>query len=64
LRFGQKPARSSLPRRFFGIVELNPDRTGLDMGQITADGVAEDVQRIINENCQTLHFNSYGFEES
>jgi hypothetical protein len=78
-----------LPRRFFGTVEINPDRAGRDMGQITEevlqhltvlpgskvnmkveidaiapDGVADDVQRVINENCQTLRFNSHGFEES
>jgi hypothetical protein len=28
------------------------------------NGVANDVQRVINENCQTLRFKSYGFEES
>ena len=28
------------------------------------EGVSDDVQRVINENCQTLHFKSHGFEES
>jgi hypothetical protein len=26
------------------------------------EGVGEDVQRVINENCQTLRFKSHGFE--
>ena len=29
-----------------------------------SEGVSDDVQRVINENCQTLHFKSHGFEES
>ncbi len=28
------------------------------------DGVAEDTQRVVNENCQTLKFKSHGFERS
>ncbi len=28
------------------------------------EGVSDDVQRVINENCQTLRFKSHGFEES
>ena len=28
------------------------------------EGVSRDVQRVINENCQTLRFKSHGFEES
>ena len=28
------------------------------------DGVAEDTQRVVTENCQTLKFKSYGFERS
>ena len=28
------------------------------------NGVAEDVQRVINENCQTLRFKTHGFERS
>ena len=27
-------------------------------------GVSDDVQRVVNENCQTLRFKSHGFEES
>ena len=78
-----------LPRRFFGTVEINPDRAGRDMGQIAEEmlqhlttlpggkvkvtveieaevpeGVSDDAQRVINENCQTLRFKSHGFGES
>jgi predicted AAA+ superfamily ATPase len=85
---GREPDRPALPRRFFGTVELNPDRAGRDMGQITEEalqhltvlpgskvtvrvdidatvpsGVAEDLQRVISENCQTLRFSSHGFEK-
>ena len=28
------------------------------------DGVTEDTQRVVNENCQTLRFKSHGFERS
>ncbi len=28
------------------------------------DGVSEDTQRVITENCQTLKFKDHGFEES
>ena len=28
------------------------------------DGVSEDVQRVISENCQALRFKWHGFEES
>jgi hypothetical protein len=28
------------------------------------DGVNEDFQRALNENCQTLHFKSHGFEKA
>jgi hypothetical protein len=28
------------------------------------DGVSEEVQRVITENCQTLRFKSHGFEKS
>jgi hypothetical protein len=28
------------------------------------DGVSEEVQRVVNENCQTLRFKSHGFEKS
>ena len=78
-----------LPRRFFGTVELDPDRAGRDMGQVAeevlqhlttlrggkvrvtveiaaevAEGVSDDTQRVIDENCRTLGFTSHGFEES
>lgn len=85
----QEPQHPTLPRRFYGTVELNPDRAGRDMGQVTEEvlqhlttlpaakvtvrveidaeipnGVADDVQRVVNENCQTLRFKSHGFEGS
>ena len=28
------------------------------------DGVAEDTERVVTENCQTLRFKSHGFERS
>ena len=85
----EQPPTPRLPRRFYGGVEIDPDRAGRDMGQVAEEvlqhlttlpggkvkvtveieaevpeGVADDVQRVINENCQTLRFKSYGFEES
>ena len=86
---GEKPTGPRLPRRFFGTVEVNPDRAGRDMGQVAEEvlqhlttlpggkvkvtveidaevpeGVSNDVQHVVNENCQTLRFKSHGFEES
>jgi hypothetical protein len=86
---GEPPLGPSLPTRFFGTAEINPDRAGRDMGQIAEevlqhlttlagakvkvtveveadvpDGVNADLQRVINENCQTLRFKSHGFEKS
>ena len=86
---GDEPAGPRLPRRFFGTVEINPDRAGRDMGQVAEEvlqhlttlpggktkvtveieaevpeGMSDDMQRVINENCQTLRFKSHGFEES
>ena len=86
---GEQPPGPRLRRRFFGTVEINPDRAGRDMGQVAEEvlqhlttlksgkvkvtveieaevreGVSDDVQRVINENCQTLRFKSHGFEES
>ncbi len=85
----EEPRRPRLPRRFFGTVEIDPDRAGRDMGKVTEEvlqhlttlprgkvkvrveieaetpeGVSEDMQRVITENCQTLRFESHGFEES
>ena len=85
----EQPPGPRLPRRFFGTVEINPDRAGRDTGQVAEevlqhlttlsggkvkvtveieaevpDGVSDDVQRVIKENCETLRFISYGFEES
>ncbi len=28
------------------------------------DGVSEETQRVVSENCQTLKFKSHGFEKS
>jgi hypothetical protein len=78
-----------LTSRFFGTVEVNPDRAARDMGRITEEilqhlstlpqakvrvaieieadvpgGVADDTQRIVTENCQTLKFKTHGFEQS
>jgi hypothetical protein len=78
-----------LPKRFFGSVQLNPDRLGREAGRIAEEilqhlstirgtevkvtleieatipsGVAEDIQRVVTENCQTLRFQSQGFERS
>jgi hypothetical protein len=85
----EPPVTPTLPRRFFGTVDINPDRAVRDMGQVAEEvlqhltsfrgskvrvtveieadvpeGVGEDVQRVINENCQTLRFKSHGFERS
>ena len=86
---GKKPVERHPPRRFFGTIEVNPDRAGRDMGQVAEEvlqhlttlpsskvrvtveieaevpeGVSDDLQRVINENCQTLRFKSHGFEKS
>lgn len=82
-----EPAQAAV-RRFYGTVDLDPDRAPRDMGkiadevlqhlttqpkadvkvtvEISADvpeGVSEDVQRIVTENCQTLRFKGHGFEK-
>src|SRR5690606_5597204 len=36
-RPGEEPPGPRLPRRFFGTVEINPDRAGRDMGQVTEE---------------------------
>ena len=84
---GPKPP--VLPKRFFGSVEINPDRLGKEAGRIPEEvlqhlttikgaevkvtleieanipsGVAENTQRIVSENCQTLKFDRQGFEKS
>ena len=78
-----------MPKRFFGTVDIDPDRAARDMGRIAEevlqhltvlpntkirvtveidaeapDGVSEDTQRIVTENCQTLKFKDHGFEKS
>ena len=78
-----------MPKRFFGTVEVDPDRVARDMGKIAEEvlqhltvlpkakmrvtveidaevpeGVSEDTQRVVTENCQTLKFKSHGFERS
>jgi uncharacterized protein len=83
------PVDLAQARWVFGTVEINPDRAGRDMGQVTEEvlqhlttlpgakvgvrveidaeipnGVTDDVQRVISENCQTLRFKSHGFEGS
>jgi hypothetical protein len=85
----QAKSEPDLPKRFFGAVELDPDRLGRDAGRIAEEvlqhlatlsgsrvsvtleinaevpeGVAEDLQRIVNENCQVLKFKAHGFEKS
>lgn len=77
----------ALPRRFYAMVDIDPDRAGRDVGRIAEEvlqhlttlpnanvkvtveiesevpeGVADDVQRVVNENCQTLKFKQHGFE--
>jgi hypothetical protein len=84
-----EPRKPILPKRFFGSVELNPDRLGKEAGRIAEEvlqhlstlrgaqiqitleieatlpsGVAEETQRIVTENCQTLRFSKQGFERS
>jgi hypothetical protein len=76
-------------KRFYGSVELNPDRVGRDAGKIAEeviqhlstlpganvrvtleieaevdDGVPENTQRTVSENCKTLKFKLNGFETS
>ena len=34
---GEEPAGTRPPRRFFGTVEVNPDRAGRDMGQVAEE---------------------------
>jgi hypothetical protein len=36
----------------------------VETGAKIPNGVADDLQRVINENCQTLRFRSDGFEQS
>ena len=79
----------ALPKRFFGTVDIDPDRAARDMGKIAEEvlqhltvlpkakmrvsveidaeapeGVSEDTQRVVTENCQTLKFKDHGFEDS
>ncbi len=86
---GPEPPEPELPRRFFGTVEIDPDRAGRDMGRIAEEvlqhlttlpgasvrvsveieaevpnGVPEDIQRIVNENGETLKFTAHGFEKA
>ena len=83
------PPQVKLPRRFFGTVEIDPDRASRDMGRVAeevlqhlttlpggrvrvtveieaevAEGVSEEVQRIVDENSRTLRFTAHGFETS
>jgi hypothetical protein len=37
-------------------------RITLDIEAEAPDGVSDDVQRVVTENCQTLKFSSHGFE--
>jgi hypothetical protein len=83
-----KPRRvttqAATPAAALGTVEINADRGGRDMGQITEEvlqhltasklkvmveieadipeGASEDVQRVVQENCQTLRFKIHDFE--
>lgn len=75
-------------QRFFGAVQVNPERLGLEAGRIADEvlthlttqpgaqvevsleikavlprGLAEDGQRVIRENCSTLKFASFDFEQ-
>jgi hypothetical protein len=81
------PAAPLLPNRFFGSVQLNPDRLGREAGRIAEEilqhlstirgsevkvtleieatvpsCVSEETQRVVTENCQTLKFQTHGFE--
>jgi hypothetical protein len=76
-----------LPRRFYGVVGMNPSRLGGDAGQIgqevvrhltsiasaeveitleiradISEGVPDDVERTVSENCRTLKFVDFKFE--
>ncbi len=85
----RKPGEAQLPTRFFGTIDLDPDRAGRDAGRIAEEvlqhlsvlpnskvrvtveidvdapeGVSEEIQRVVDENCQTLKFKSHGFEQN
>ncbi|HWP41676.1 MAG TPA: hypothetical protein VNO14_00475, partial [Blastocatellia bacterium] len=83
-----EPLAPTLPKRFYGSVELEAKRMARDAGQIAEEviqhlagivgsdievileihalvpeGVPANVVRVVTENCRTLKFKSYGFEE-
>lgn len=39
-------------------------RVTVEVEALLPKGVAEDIQRVVEENCQTLRFRSHGFEKS
>ena len=39
-------------------------RVTVEIDAEAPDGVSEDTQRVVTENCQTLKFKDHGFEES
>ena len=39
-------------------------RVTVEIAAEVAEGVSDDAQRVIDENCRTLGFTSHGFEES
>jgi hypothetical protein len=45
-----------------GLLTANVEVT-LEIQATIAEGVPENVARIINENCRTLKFTSHGFEK-
>ena len=92
--FGQPPApisvapKAKVLRRFHGHVQLDPNRTGRDAGNIAEaiiqhlallngaevevtmeikarvpEGASEQIVRTVTENCRTLKFDGFGFEE-
>ena len=39
-------------------------RLTLDIQADVPEGIPDDVQRVVTENCQTLKFTSHGFEQT
>ena len=51
-----------MTKHLCGLVGARADVT-LEVHAEVREGIPEDRQRIVNENCRTLKFLSFGFEE-
>jgi hypothetical protein len=65
VRLGRDAARvaEEVVQRLSGIVGANVEVT-LEIRAEIPDGASEKVVRDVTENCRTLRFDTYGFEEA